>query len=78
MDVIDMRVVITLVSFVCFIGIVFWAYSGDQNERFDGAANLPFADDEMQARTIRQGEATTVSGRVNERESAIEQEVTDV
>jgi cytochrome c oxidase cbb3-type subunit 4 len=52
MDIMDMRVVITLLSFACFIGIVVWAFSGRQKSRFDEAANLPFADDEMQQRTI--------------------------
>ncbi|NND90238.1 MAG: cbb3-type cytochrome c oxidase subunit 3 [Granulosicoccus sp.] len=54
MGVMDMRIVITLLSFVAFIGIVVWAYSGHSKKRFDEAANLPFADDEMQQRTIEQ------------------------
>jgi cytochrome c oxidase cbb3-type subunit 4 len=52
MDIMDMRVVITLLSFTAFLGIVWWAYSSRQEDRFDEAANLPFADDEMQQRTI--------------------------
>lgn len=52
MDIMDMRVIITVLSFGAFIGIVVWAYSGRQKKRFDEAANLPFADDEMQQRTI--------------------------
>ena len=47
-----MRVVITVVSFVVFLLIVWWAYSGRQKQRFDEAANLPFADDDMQERTV--------------------------
>ena len=54
MDVNDLRVIITLVSFIAFIGIVYWAYHGRQNTRFDEAANLPFADDAMQQRTVDQ------------------------
>ncbi|TDQ34135.1 cytochrome c oxidase cbb3-type subunit 4 [Thiopseudomonas denitrificans] len=35
----------TLVVFVAFIGLVFWAYNGKRKSSFDEAANLPFADD---------------------------------
>lgn len=53
MDVNILRSIITVVCFVAFIGIVFWAYSGRQRERFDQAANLPFADNDMQRNTVR-------------------------
>jgi cytochrome c oxidase cbb3-type subunit 4 len=33
----------TVVSFVVFIGIVGWAYSGRRRPAFDEAANAPFA-----------------------------------
>ena len=37
----------TVISFLVFIGIVFWAYSGHRKAAFDAAANAPFAlDDE--------------------------------
>lgn len=58
MNVMDMRVVVTVVSFVAFIGIVIWAYSGRQKARFDEAAALPFADDDMQQRTLEYGAGT--------------------
>jgi cytochrome c oxidase cbb3-type subunit IV len=38
--------IITVVSFVTFIGIMLWAYSGRRNADFEAAANLPFADDD--------------------------------
>ena len=47
MDVNDLRILITLLSFVVFVGIVFWAWSSRQRRRFDEAANLPFADGEL-------------------------------
>lgn len=56
MDTNDLRVIITVALFVAFLGIVFWAYSSRQKERFDDAANLPFADDEMQQNTVRHGD----------------------
>ena len=53
----DLRVIITVVSFIVFLLIVWWAYSGRQKKRFDEAANLPFADDEMQERTVETQQA---------------------
>jgi len=37
----------TIVVLVLFIGIVIWAWSGKRKERFEEAANIPFAEDEM-------------------------------
>jgi cytochrome c oxidase cbb3-type subunit 4 len=41
----DARNVVTVVSFLTFIGIVLWAYSGRRSADFEEAARLPFADD---------------------------------
>lgn len=54
MDVNTLRAVITTVSLLLFVGICVWAYSKRQHSRFDEAAHLPFADDEMQQRTVDQ------------------------
>ncbi len=35
--------IVTVVSFVTFIGIVVWAYSRKRKKAFDEAANAPFA-----------------------------------
>ncbi len=43
----DLRTIITSLSFIVFIGIVYWAYSSRQRARFDQAANLPFIDPEL-------------------------------
>lgn len=59
MDANDLRIIITVSLFVSFLGIVFWAYSSRQKDRFDEAANLPFADDDMQKRTIEQTSTAT-------------------
>ncbi len=40
----DVRSVVTVISFITFIGIVWWAYSGRRKAAFDEAAYLPFAD----------------------------------
>ncbi len=45
MDVNDMRVIVTVLSFVTFIGIWAWAWSRKNRERFEEAAQLPFRDE---------------------------------
>ena len=47
MDVSLIQSIWTVVVLVLFVGIVIWAWSGKQKERFDEAANIPFADDDM-------------------------------
>ena len=42
MDINFLRGLITVLSFVVFVGIVLWAWSGHQRKRFDEAARLPF------------------------------------
>ncbi len=40
--------VFTVLSFIVFVGIMFWAYSARRKRSFDQAANEPFAlPDEM-------------------------------
>ena len=51
MELNELRTLITLLSFIVFAGIVFWAYSGKQKARFEEAANLPFIDDELPGAT---------------------------
>jgi cytochrome c oxidase cbb3-type subunit 4 len=43
--ILDARPAFTLISFLTFIGIVVWAYSGRRRADFEAAANLPFADE---------------------------------
>jgi cytochrome c oxidase cbb3-type subunit 4 len=33
----------TLITFITFVGIVFWAYNKKRKPEFDEAANAPFA-----------------------------------
>jgi len=42
----DARSLITVLSFLSFIGIVWWAYSARRSADFEAAANLPFADEQ--------------------------------
>jgi cytochrome c oxidase cbb3-type subunit 4 len=47
MDINDLRSLMTVVSLLTFLGIVWWAFGVKGNkERFEQAANLPFADEE--------------------------------
>ncbi|WBE26487.1 cbb3-type cytochrome oxidase subunit 3 [Denitrificimonas caeni] len=46
MDIGTLRGLGTLLIFVAFVSLVFWAYSSKRKTSFDEAANLPFADDE--------------------------------
>lgn len=42
---INARSAFTVVSFLTFVGIMWWAYSARRTADFEAAANLPFADD---------------------------------
>ena len=45
MDINDLRVIFTVLSFAVFIGIVAWAWSGRRKGEFEEAALLVFDDD---------------------------------
>lgn len=49
MDINDLRSIITVVSFLTFIGIVIWAWSSRRKEAFDEAARLVFDEDEPES-----------------------------
>lgn len=48
MDINTLRGIATLLVMIAFIGVCLWAYSSRRKTGFDEAANLPFADDEME------------------------------
>jgi cytochrome c oxidase cbb3-type subunit IV len=50
-DLSDLRTIVTMLSFIAFLGVVMWAYDGKQKARFDDAANLPFVDDDEGLKT---------------------------
>ena len=41
----DASSAMTVISLVTFIGILWWTFGVKRSADFDGAANLPFADD---------------------------------
>lgn len=47
MDSIFIGIVVTVVFFITFIGIFFWAWSDRRKQDFDAAANLPFEEEPM-------------------------------
>lgn len=50
MDFIAISSGFTVVIFLMYIGIVIWAYSKKTKPRFDEAANLVFADEEVKSK----------------------------
>lgn len=47
MDRVDLQVIATVTTTIAFIIIFYWAFSKKNKQRFDEAANLPFADEEQ-------------------------------
>jgi cytochrome c oxidase cbb3-type subunit IV len=45
MDINTLRIATTLVSFVTFVGIIWWAMDRRKNQQFQDAAELPLQDD---------------------------------
>jgi cytochrome c oxidase cbb3-type subunit 4 len=54
MDINDLRGLSTAFLMVAFIGLCFWAWSKKRKKSFDEAANLPFADEEINRRTVQE------------------------
>ncbi len=46
----DARSIMTLVSLLTFVGIVYWTFIAHRKHDFDEAAMLPFADEDMNNR----------------------------
>jgi len=45
MELNDLRSVMTVISFIVFLGIIVWAFSRRRRGSFDVAASLPLQDD---------------------------------
>ena len=45
MDLNDLRITVTVLSFLMFLGIAVWAWSRRNQARFDEASRLPFIDE---------------------------------
>ncbi len=62
MDINDLRSFITVLAFVSFLGIVWWAYSDRRKDTYEAAAMLPLDGDE--------GDEIPQATRTNERKSS--------
>jgi cytochrome c oxidase cbb3-type subunit 4 len=56
MDINTLRGLSTILVMIVFVGICLWAYSSSKKDDFDDAANLPFDDDDIAARTLSETE----------------------
>ena len=56
MDINDLRGLSTVFIMATFIGLCIGAYSGKRKKEFDEAANLPFADEKLNQKTMREEE----------------------
>jgi cytochrome c oxidase cbb3-type subunit 4 len=45
MDITTLRILVTVIRFGVFIGIIWWTFSGKRDEDFAKAAQLPFEQD---------------------------------
>lgn len=52
MDINTMRGIATILAFAAFLGVCWWAYGSRRKPRFDEAANLPFADEPLNERSL--------------------------
>jgi cytochrome c oxidase cbb3-type subunit 4 len=44
-DITHLRIVATVLGFVCFIGIIWWTLDRRKTRRFEEASRLPFLDE---------------------------------
>lgn len=54
MDINDLRGLSTLFLMIAFIGLCIWAYSKKRKATFDEAANMPFADEELNQGSLQE------------------------
>jgi cytochrome c oxidase cbb3-type subunit 4 len=47
MDINDLRAGITLATFLCFLGVCWWAYRKPNKARFEDDAQLPFEGEDL-------------------------------
>lgn len=54
MDVNDLRIVTTVLSFAVFVGIMVWAFSSRNKEDFEAASQLPLDQEEGQVVFVKE------------------------
>jgi len=45
----ELRIIVMIVCLLCFLCLCYWAYSKHAKTKFDEAAQLPLADDDLPA-----------------------------
>ncbi|MGZ8260461.1 MAG: cbb3-type cytochrome oxidase subunit 3 [Caldimonas sp.] len=50
MDVNDLRIAVTVLSLLAFLGVLIWAFRARNRKRFEEAAQLPFAEADAEDR----------------------------
>lgn len=53
MDQNDLRTIMTVLGFLTFLGIVWWAWGKGRQQRFDEAAALPFTEEDEPKGALR-------------------------
>ncbi|MEM1154031.1 MAG: cbb3-type cytochrome c oxidase subunit 3 [Pseudomonadota bacterium] len=54
MDINDLRGFSTVLLMLAFLGVCLWAYSKKRKKSFEEAANLPFADEELNKESMKE------------------------
>lgn len=58
MDINTLRGIATVLALIAFLGVCWWAFGSRRKKRFEEAAQLPFADDEQDAQSLKHDKGT--------------------
>lgn len=58
MDINTLRVILLVLCFIAFIGIIWWAYGGRRKSRFEEAAQLPFNEEKLISDSTLEAQST--------------------
>jgi cytochrome c oxidase cbb3-type subunit 4 len=73
-DINVLRQIAVVLGAVAFLGICWWAFSPKRKQRFEEDAQLPFADEELSARSARHAGKKDGSSTQDEEPSATDKE----
>lgn len=54
MDINDLRGLSTILVMIAFFGVCWWAFAPKRRKKFDEAAQLPFADEAQNKKSVKQ------------------------
>ncbi|MFO1221000.1 MAG: cbb3-type cytochrome c oxidase subunit 3 [Burkholderiaceae bacterium] len=55
MDINDLRSLVTVISFIVFLGILAWTWSARRRAGFEAAAQLPFTEEARDGHRVEEG-----------------------